>query len=278
MLFLFLMAAVPAYAQKQSDEEIIKNKQWHVWETQNFKVISLDEQQGKAVADNIEQMKSWLLSRWGLPDVKFKTECRVVIVPSKEWLKRLFNFDQSQVEVRRDDSGKPVLIAVWLILDGKFADQLPAAITTACLTEVEQQSGVKMGLWAQRGMALLNGSLPHVRQKLLLLDSRISSNSPVFFTHGLLTMTEAEFVKDENKDLFDAQAAMLLLLIRRELGQKVMTQFLQANSSEEAIKSVLGYSDQKELDATFKRYMYYLSKDIQSNRTPDSYLNITGVK
>ena len=78
----------------------LKNEKWHKWAANEFTILSLDETQGKFLFKNIEKMKAWALTRWGLPNESFSSECRIVCVPNKMLMKRFFGLNKSAGEVR----------------------------------------------------------------------------------------------------------------------------------------------------------------------------------
>jgi hypothetical protein len=77
--------------------------------------------------------------------------------------------------------------------------------------------------------------------------------------------------------LYDQSALVFCLLLRKEFGQDAVHWFLKKSSDagpEAALKEVLGFDGYATFDRTFKRYMLDLTKDVQDQKTPDSYLQI----
>lgn len=255
----------------------LQNLTWSHSETENFDILSLDVEQGKYLAQNIEQMKTWVLTRWGLPDVKFSVRCRVCCVPNKELMEKIFRLDRSYGETIKDASGRIKASSLWLLLDTKPAESIPPALTTISLKEVEQNYNVKIGFWAQRGMSILNGTLPQIRSSLILVDSPLKANSEMFFSYGLFTFTEKTWLEQtkEMQRLFDAEAACLLLLLRKEFGQENFLKFVSTNGTEADFTNIYGFRNYSEFDSTFKRYMLNISNDIVQKKTPDDYLQVS---
>ena len=264
------------YNQTAPSDPDLRNLVWNKWDTGNFTILSLDANQGKYLHANIEQMKKWVMTRWGFPDVKHSAECRVLCVPNKELMKKLFRLERSHGEVRRDKSGKITMSVLWLVLDQKPAEVIPPSLTLVCLAELENQ-GVKVGYWATRGMSVLNGSLPQVRSQLAALNANMASDQKVYFSQKLFSMTEEEWKKEtpEKRLLFDREAAALCLLLRKEYGQANLHKFMQSGGGEQNFNQIYGFRGYQEFDATLRRYMTNLSNDVSQNRTPDSYLQIS---
>jgi hypothetical protein len=249
----------------------IRTLQWNRYTTENFTLLALDDAQGRYLYENVEKAKSWVFGRWGLPDVKFVRECRVLVVHDRALMKKLFGLDESRVEARRD------MIVVWLVSDDRFSRTAPGPLTEVCLCELEHRTGAKLGWWFHRGAAGLNGPLSDIRADLAALNPLVKGNHPVYGVDALLTMTEAKYKGEppERRLLFDRQAVALCLLVRKEFGQ-VRTHEMAGGSDdpEQTLQKVLGFRDFDHFNRTFRRYMLDLSGDVVANRTPDSYLDI----
>lgn len=291
-LLLLLLVATAAQAQQPishyqlpqpgnqtstiPNDPALKDLMWNKWDTENFTILSLDAEQGRYLYQNIEQMKKWVYARWGLPDVKFSAECRILCVPNKELMKKLFRLEASHGEVRRE-GGKIKMSVLWLVLDQKPSEVIPPSLTVISMAELEQTQQYKVGYWAQRGMSLLNGTLPQIRGNLGALAGPMSRDDKVYFSAKLFSMTEEEWTKEtpDRRQLFDQEAAALCLLLRQEFGQKNLHRFLATSQSEQDFVTTYGFNGYTEFDATLKRYMQNLSTDIAQNRTPDKYLQIS---
>lgn len=259
----------------------IQGKQWNRWTSGRFVVCSLNDAQAKFLHDNLDKIKEWELTRWGLADVPMSAECRLICVDDKQLYKKLFNIDQTKVEVRRDGNGRINLIVIFFLLDDKPARTVPGPLTEAVLAEYEQAQGAKFGWWAHRGMALLNGQISDIREHLADLHQYTSNDQKMYFGRGLLTMTEDQYNKEtaENRRLFDNCAMTLCLLLRKEFGQDKLLQFLVAKDPEAALRRIYGFESVDQFDASFKHYMIDLTSDVVGAHkdrpvTPDSYLQI----
>lgn len=264
------------YNQEAPSDPELKNLVWNKWDTENFTILSLDAGQGKYLHDNIEQMKAWVLARWGLPDVKFSAECRVLCVPNQQLMKKLFRLDQSHGEVRRNKDGKIELSVLWLVLDKKPAEVIPPSLTLVCLAELESRN-LNVGYWAVRGMSVLNGTIPQIRSQLAPLNGVITSDDKMYFSQKLFTMTEEDWKKEtvEKRHLFDQEAAALCLLLRKEFGQDNLLKYLSTGGGEQNFANVYGFQSFQVFDSTLKSYMTNLAQDVAQNRTPNSYLQIS---
>lgn len=262
------------------DDELIKGKVWNRWTSDNFVVCSINNDQAKYLNANLEKIKNWVYTRWGLPDVKFTAECRILCVDDKELFKKLFGLEESKVEVRRDANGKIKLSVIYLLLNEKPAKTLPLVLTEVCLSEFEQQNQTKFGWWAHRGMSKLDGTLEEIRLNLTNLKPILAQDQPIFFTKGLMTMTEQEYQQQSvnNRLVYDQCAVCLTLLLRKEYGQDKFLECLRdtavGKKTEPALSRIYMYDNFSSLDSTFKTYMFDLTTDIINRRTPDSYLQI----
>lgn len=269
----------------------LQDKVWNRWETRNFVILSLNANQGEYLYKNVEKIKTWLFTRWGLPDITFpkrsyKSEqpaepgCMLVCVPTKDYLNKLFKLKSNQSEVQTDDDGNITRSVMWVVLDGSPAEVIPSAITSVCLKEFEQQTNARFQPWVYRGMSHLNSTLPQIRQTVSPLAGKIQQDQKMYLAKGLFEMTEDEWkkLKESQRQLFDAEATAMCLLLRKEFGQSNFLKFLRGGTSEQGVKMAFDFSDYNELDATFKRYTYHLSVDINVGKTPDHYLQVTPPK
>lgn len=265
---------VSTSATKPSD---IEGLVWNKWETENFIILSIDPEQGWYLVQNVELIKSWLLSRWNLPDVNFSVKCKIVATPDAATLKKLFNFDQPYGEVKRDTQGRIASSSVWISFNSRPLDSLlSSSLTLPVLYEVRGQTQAQFGFWVFRGMNIMNRPTPEIRDML----SRLDQQKKVFSVKDILGMNEAGWLalKPEERPIFDRESAALMLLLRKEMGEFNLLQFLFSPGNEAAIRDKLGYANIAELDGALKRFMTFLAIDIRSNRTPDDYLMIMNAK
>lgn len=259
---------------KSSVDPSVPQIEWNRWTTRNFVIHSIDLQQGQYLTDNIEQMKMWVLERWGLEDSDFSAEVSIWCVPDKSTMKKMFNFEDSRGEVI-EENGKIKVSNLWIVLDMKPAETIPAALTVVALKEYENKHKVKFGWWVHRGLPVLNMTLAQIKNKLATLEKPLQNDSGMFFSKSLFSTKPQDLNNQtsEIRNLFDAQAAMMCLLVRKEFGQNNFLIFIQDSNLQK-----LGFRDNGEIDSVFKRYMFYLIQDIKQNKTPDSYLQIIKVE
>lgn len=263
---------------EEAPDPILKDKVWHRSQTKNFTILSLDKGQGLYLFENVEKIKRWTLTRWGLPDMDFSAECRIVCVPDAAIMKKLFRVEGSRVESRKED-GKVKLHVIWVVFDKRPTECLPSAMTMVCLTEFEQQYNVMVPFWVRRGMAILNLSMPQIKGTLRFMNEVISKREKVYFSNAFFGMTREEFLQADaqTQKVYDAQATVMCLLFRKEYGQYNFLRFISKPSTEQHLREVVGFRSFEEFDKTFKRYMYYLSQDVVGGETPREYLDIEPV-
>ena len=269
---------VPMVSSDPPTDPALKGKKWNRWETPNFTILSLDREQGGYLFENLENIKRWTLNRWGLPNIKFSAECRILCVPDQETMKKLFRISSSQVESREED-GRIKMHVIWLVFDQRPVECIPSAITMICLSELEQKYEFEFPFWVRRGMSILNLSTSQIEAAMREMRSRIQERDKLYFSESMLRMTKERFSKlePELQLLYDAEAAILCLLVRKEFGQRNFLWLATVPSTEESVRQVLGFSSFKSLDETFKRYLYHLSEDVSLGETPGHYLDIEPV-
>lgn len=257
----------------------IEGLQWNRWTTKNFVVCSLDDQQAQYLHKHLELVKGWAFIRWGLTDIDFASECKLICVNKPDLFKKLFNLDSTRAEVRRDENGKIKETVIFLLLDDLPSKTVPMPITEVCLAEFSQRYNTKFGSWVYRGMSSLNGSIPQIRAAILDIRPVLDKDDPIYFSKGLLEMDMDKYSKltIEQKKLYDKCAMTLCLLIRKEFGQDKYLDLLKRSSeigADKAVNEVLGFENCDQFDKTLKRYMIDLTNDLTSGKTPDHYLQI----
>ncbi|MFZ9240431.1 MAG: hypothetical protein ACO22R_04775 [Chitinophagaceae bacterium] len=274
-LFCLAFVLIVGTCQAQDDPEINKLA-WHRYVTSNFTILSINDEQGLWMKNNLENIKVWCLTRWGLPDVKFSKECRIFCVPDGDMLSRLFNLSASKSEVRSKD-GSIEITAMWLALDDKPARVIPTHLSEVILAEFEQANNFKFPYWATRGISQLNGSMADIKTSLGHLPE-----SNLIDTETLLSAKPDQYLKysKERQRVFDSQSIAMCLLLRKEFGEVKLHAFLKSchkSGHATAIQGVLGFKSVSDFDKTFNRYIKGLSKDLGERITPDSYLTIKAV-
>lgn len=271
--FVFLLFFVFSFNAFAQDDPAIKDLAWHRYVTNNFTILSLDNDQGVWMKNNLENIKLWCITRWGLPDVKFSKECRIFCVPDVDMLNKLFSLDSSKVEIRKKD-GNIEITAMWLALDDKPAKVLPFNLSQIIFAEFEQVNSFKLPLWSVKGMSLLNNVLSDIKLSI----SNIKETD-LLDLDSLLNFSEDQYSKlnEENKKSFDSQSLILCLFLRKEFGEVKFHSFLKTSyksGPKDAVENVLGFKTISDFKNSYLRYLKNLSKDVKEKTTPESYLII----
>ena len=270
IFFILFSLQIFSFAQEDPD---LKDLAWHRYVTSNFTILSINDEQGLWVRNNIENIKVWCITRWGFPDVKFSKECRVFCVPDSAMLNKLFNLDSSKVEVRKKDNSIEIT-AMWLALDDKPAKILPSNLSQIIFAEFEQVNKFKFPIWAIKGMSNLNGLISDIK-----LDISILPENKLFDLDSILNFQEDQFDKlslDKQK-IFVSQSTALCLMLRKEFGEVRLHSFFKVNfqqGSKSAVEKVLGFKSTNDFQNTYTRYIKGLSKDVREKIIPESYLII----
>jgi hypothetical protein len=240
---------------------------WHPTKTENFIILSIESKQGEYFVKNIESMKTSCLTKWGLTDIKFSSECKIVCVPNKSLLKKLFGLNGNYAEIRRDVDGRVKMSAIWLSYDDS-ADVILPYLSLVSLKEYEQVKKVKLGNWFSRGAVFLNFNIGQVKSKLSGMKADLVTSKNV------LDMNEDDWKKLDNaaKEQYDLHAACACLLLRKELGQENLLKFITKNGDADLFE-VYGYK-KGEFSDVLQRYINHLGNDLSHDRTPDKYITI----
>jgi len=277
-LFLIFCFVVPSAVSAQSEvPEIIKDKKWNRWTSDNFEILSLSNLQGKYLKDNLNNVKKWVFTRWGLEDISFDVPVRLWCIDDKVLFKTIYpSLEKSKVEVRRSEDGKIKSIEAFVLLNDLPSRVLPEPVTEICLNLYEEKYNVKFGLWAHKGITLLNGSEKQIRKVLQDLNPYLENKEEVFQATTLVETSKASYdqLSDKDKKLFDNECMVLCLFLRKEFGQDRMHLFLKAKDKKEAINTIYYYKSLKQFDDNFYIYMKDLTKDSIDGLTPSEYLLI----
>jgi hypothetical protein len=263
------------------NDPLIEGKEWNRWTSKNFTVCSINNQQAQYLHEHLELLKSWAFARWGLFDVDFDAECRLICVDDPELFKKLFNMNETNVEIRRDKNGKIELSVIFMLLDDMPSKVVPVPITEVCLAEFEQKYETKWPWWSSRGISMLNGSLDQIKSNIKKLKSDIDANRPMYFSESLMKMNKSQWEKlsDEKRALFDRNALALCLMLRKSFGQNklhwILNKSADGKDGESVLKDQLGFRSYNHFDQNFKRYMIDISRDVTQGKMPDSYLIIS---
>lgn len=271
-IFALLIMLGSVFAQS----DIIKGKVWNRWTSNNFSVHAITNDQGKYLKNNLEGVKKWILTRWGLNDIAFDVDVKLWCVGDRKLFEALYpTLKNSKVEVRKEN-GKVKVIEAFLLLNDNPSRVLPGPITEICIALFEKKHNVKFGWWAYRGMASLNGTETQIRAKLKILAPEITGNKSIFLSKTLLNTTKGDYAKltFQEKKIFDGEAMVLCLLLRKEFGQIRMLYFLKEIDPEKGMQIIYGFRSYDHFDASFYRYMKDLVSDVMNGKTPSHYLLI----
>lgn len=120
------------------------------WRTKNFVIQSFDIGKGQYLEENIENIKTWVITRWGFRDFDFS---------------------------------KPKLI---IVNDGKrIQESIPEMLTLICFEEYNKKYK-PLPLWMIRGMMVLNGTYLQIRTKLKKFDDYVEKDLPIYTLNSIL--------------------------------------------------------------------------------------------
>jgi hypothetical protein len=229
---------------KTPDE--FKNLVWNKWDSENFIILSIDKNQGYNLKNKIENIKSWVLDRWGFLDINFKSDCKIVLVSNRDLLKKLFKLESPRCEVRKDGD-KILLSAIWI--SNEDLDKLPYTLSEVCFSEIEQNYKKTLPIHIKKGMCYLNNDHLEVELK----------NTKKFTYENLIS----------EKDPDEKQCAILCLLFRKEYGQDNFLKYV-------ASRDINNFSikNKENLESILNRYYDNFINDLKENKVPQSYLDV----
>jgi hypothetical protein len=223
---------------------------WNKWETDNFIVLSIDQDFGSRLKSSVEDIKSDLYRSWGIKDDPFPVKCKIVCVPDPAVLKKFFSLDFPKHEIKLD---KQKEIAIWL--DQTRSQMLPALIASIYLHD--------RPVFLQKGIPTIMLSSP---SKI----SEIIRNSPEF-SSSVLYFSEDQARKALPKDSsIEAHSVVACLFFKKEFGRVLFSRVLDDKNN--TPETVCGFADRKSLEASLNRYFENLKSDLKYGKTPDSYL------
>jgi hypothetical protein len=231
----------------------LKGLVWNKWDTDNFIILSIDEQQGIFLKDNIEEIKKEVLDKWGIKNFNFSNKCKIVCTTNKKLLDRIFRISESKHEIRRDQNGAIQMSAIWFTLED---DQMPISdIANVCL----EHANLDIPYYCVKGMSVLSDSSNFKKNMLMQNFSEI--NKDLIYK----TMEESSEIES-----FDLKSAVICLMLRKEFGKDNFIQFLKTNDY-----NCFGYnSDLENFEEILNKYYNYLLEDMTNNEVPDEYLDI----
>lgn len=279
MLFAFLFT-FSAFCQDEiivpSDvvnvaKDDLKDLTWNRYTTENFTILSIDNAQGKWLYSNIENIKFWCLKRWGLSNFKFEKECRIMVVPNKDLLKKLFNITESKYEFRKNKDGLEIIV-VWLLVDSTedLVDEVPFVVTMCSLVEFNYKNNIKNNLILMNGMSLLNqsiSSIKKIKNKGVNLDNKILD---------LFSVDEDKLKKMnlEEKEDFNIKSLVLCLMLKKEFGENKFLKFMSSNKNKEDTIGFIYKFTVDDFNNTYNRYYGDLFKELKENKVPDKYIDV----
>jgi hypothetical protein len=245
---------------------------WNRYTTENFTILSIENKQGRWLYYNIENIKSWCLKRWGLPNVNFEKECRIMVVPNKELLKKLFNISEPRYEARMVD-GKLEIVALWLSLDTEedLVDTVPYFVTICSILEIDQKFNTKSNILLTRGIAELNKSLESIKENIKAA-SVVEGKDIV----GALGVDNVKYKKMSQEDLrnFESKSLIVSLMLRKEFGENRFLRFLFSNKNTKDSLEVIYNFDSESFTKSYARYCNDLASEIKNNKVPDFYIQV----
>jgi len=255
--------AIYPFTDKKTNQE--DGLVWNKWDTENFVVLSLDKSQGLRLKNLVEPVKNSVCDNWFLEVPSLPVRCKIMCVPDRDLLAKLFNVDAPHVEVRRDAEGKVSLCAIWMTTDD--LGLLPFLVCSLCVADDVCLN--KQSLFVQRGVSFLSKPLDCMRRDIVE-TAQINSKY-------LLSMTKEKWISlpPKERQVFDAQSAIVCLLLRKEFGSELFARFSSsANQDESSLRLIYGFKNLEQLDSILERYSGNLLKDIRKDIVPDGYLTV----
>jgi hypothetical protein len=281
LILTFALFNCAVYAQDSNilipaGEQVVQNDfqdlVWNRYTTENFTILSIENKQGRWLYYNIENIKSWCLKRWGLPNIKFEKECRVMVVPNKELLKKLFNISEPRYEARMVD-GKLEIIALWLSLDADedLVDTVPYFVTICSMLEIDQKFNTKSNIFLTKGMAELNRSLVKIKDNIRTAATVEGKDIVNSFAVDNIKYKK---MSPEDSENFDSKALIASLMLRKEFGENKFLRFLFSNKNANDSLGLIYNFNSESFVKSYTRYCKDLASEIKDNKVPDFYLQV----
>ena len=236
------------------DKDSIKDLVWNRYQTDNFTILSIDKKQGEDLFVNIENIKKECLGRWGLNNTKLSKDCRIMLVPNKELLKRLFGLQSYRIEFRDN------VTAVWLDSEetANYNNLIKEALTEVCLHDLDSS----LSFVASKGISKLNTSLSNIKN----IIGRVSEAQP---GTNFLKVSEKDYQKmnQEGKDKFDTESLLFCLMLKKEFGESKFLEYFFGKN-----EKICGF-DSKSLNGSYNRYYRDIFNELKENKIPDNYHN-----
>lgn len=262
---------VPNEEISSVSKDDLRDLVWNRYTTENFTILSIDNAQGKWLNSNLENIKSWCLKRWGLNNIKFEKECRIMVVPNKDLFRKLFNITDSKYEVRKNKDELEIVV-VWLLIDSTedLVDEVPYFVTMCSLVEYNFQNNLNNNLILMNGMSLLNKSINDIKK------IKNESINPKVEIIKLLSIDEDKFKKmnNEEKKDFNLKSLILCLMLKKEFGENKFLRFMSSNKNKEDSLGFVYKFTPEDFNNTYNRYCRDLFKELKENKVPDKYIDV----
>lgn len=262
---------VPNEEISSVSKDDLRDLVWNRYTTENFTILSIDNAQGKWLNSNLENIKSWCLKRWGLNNIKFEKECRIMVVPNKDLFRKLFNITDSKYEIRKNKDELEIVV-VWLLIDSTedLVDEVPYFVTMCSLVEYNFQNNLNNNLILMNGMSLLNKSINDIKK------IKNESINPKVEIIKLLSIDEDKFKKmnNEEKKDFNLKSLILCLMLKKEFGENKFLRFMSSNKNKEDSLGFVYKFTPEDFNNTYNRYCRDLFKELKENKVPDKYIDV----
>lgn len=277
--------ALPAEVKQEivvpSTDADIKDLQWNRWTSDNFVVCSINDKQAQYLVSNLENIKNWIYTRWGFENLKFVTECRLICVDDPKLFKKFFDLETSRAEIRYDNkTNKPNLIVIFYLLNDAPSINIPGPLTEICIANIDETYGIHSQPWFVFGIRGLNETLTSIKVKFSDIDLKLQKDEPMYFSRGLLEMTEEQYKKldDEHRILYDNNAMAMCLFMRKEFGRNGFHNFYYKNGKgekpDELLKSVFKFQNYEQFDQVYKSFLLTTIKGLKNGSIKDGFLQV----
>ena len=196
--------------------------QWNRYVDDDFVILSIDENQGSTLLENLNPSKKIIFDRWGFLDRNLKKECRIFCVPDKKTLKEFFFLNDAHVEIRDD------VYVIWTFYD--------LAKIQSCLEEIVAYE-LNSSFWFRRGASVLSESIDDLKYKIISFQKRIKQNELIYTTEEIFNFTEEKYyeISSGMQNLFDEQSLLLCLMLRKEFGEVKLHSLFKFNDKKTGI-------------------------------------------
>lgn len=245
-----------------------KDLQWHLYETQNFEALAIDQSQAMAIAERCEELKTWTQERWGFQDTSYNKKCMILCVPNDELFKKWFRRSHIAPKVAKSKTPEGTdrdVYAIWMSGGDRFVSKkLPELITRVNMLNHESVHKVKLPCWAQVGMSALNNDITSLRELL--------ANQGKGVTVGELFKQEFDSSGNVEDADFRANAAAFCLMMRKSSGHANFNKFMSAAMAGDSAQALGVYGQNinvPTVEVLFASYRQTLARDLQSGRVPN---------